>query len=118
MGWFAVVLAVLGLAAVAVWWFFGRDARERARVARLADLHGAARCRAACDLLEELAEQDSLAIARAWQQLEPLLLPAMPDCPPDLKPRLAEALLACHAVTRHRATQKGLMDLRRGVQPD
>jgi hypothetical protein len=89
-----------------------------AELARLRTIQGAQRCERALALLAGMGARGpaaSVAIARIWPQLEPLLLEALPDCPPGLKPRLAEACAACSASCRVREVAQGLMILRNSL---
>ncbi len=76
---------------------------------------GPRRCLASAALLERLSLEDSARITEAWGQLEGPLLEALPDCPPDAKERLAEALATCAGACRHRATAQGMMSLRNSL---
>jgi len=110
-----VALLVLAIGAL-LWWNLRDRVTEWNAMARVRAVAGAARCIAAEELLAKLgAAGRSGAIARVWPELEPLLLHALPDCPPDLKPSLAEACHDCATACRVRVVAKALMDLRNSL---
>ena len=116
MGWFLVGLVAVGVAAVFVL-LLRRAPRARARqlLDQAAVQIGAPRVGTLIDCLQVLAGTSPLVLVSLWPELEGRLLAALPDCPPAEKPRLVAALEACHAITDHRQTQRGLMDLRRSL---
>ncbi len=86
------------------------------RVDRVLSTHGAFRCMAVEQALVALADRgDSAAIVVAWSRLEGPLLEALTDCPPDLKPRLADALARCSVACANRAVAQSLMVLRNSL---
>jgi hypothetical protein len=102
-------------------WLRGRaPVRLRARHVALETVLaevGSRRCLAATAALEGLAEQDSETIAETWTRLEGPLLEALPDCPPEDKPRLAEALAECAERCSRRASARSMMLLRNSLLP-
>lgn len=111
-----VILAVV-IGGGAWWWWATRSAQAMiAEASDIEDVHGAARCLRACEVLERAVDRGGRkVIERIWDRLEGPLLNAMPDCPPDVKPRLRRALEAAQERTRHRRTQQTMMDLRRSL---
>jgi hypothetical protein len=64
-------------------------------------------------MLNDLAQRgDSTRIAAVWEEIELPLLQILPDCPPDSKGPLIDALDAAALVCRNRDTAKGMMTLR------
>ena len=90
----------------------GRGASSRGTQLILST-HGAARCQAAADLLGQLHRQDD--IAACWDQIEIPLLEALPDCPPPLKPTLAETLDACASRCTKRELAKRIVTMRNAL---
>lgn len=91
----------------------GVSAGDRERVLAA---HGAARCIEAARLLRRLAERgDSGAIAATWEAIELPLLQALPDCPPDSKVELIQALDACARACRIVETARAIMTMRNSL---
>jgi hypothetical protein len=82
-------------------------------VDRMLRAYGSARCVEAVTALEYLANQGITAeIAERWQQMELPLLQALPDCPPENKVTLREALEKCSKACSHRDTARSIMTMR------
>ena len=82
----------------------------------LLSAHGAARCIEAARVLRRLAERgDSAAIVIAWEAIELPLLQAIPDCPPDFKVELINALDECARACRTVETSRRLMTMRNSM---
>jgi hypothetical protein len=116
------LLAALALALGAMWWRARGLRTPRVRKGRPVPLGpvlgsaGPARCAAAANVLDALAAVgDSEQIVDAWERLEGPLLEALPDCPPPLKTRLADALAACANACANRVTAQGLMTVRNSL---
>lgn len=108
----SLAAAIAGLGAILLWRW--RRHRRGAAVSVLT-VHGAARCRAALELLHRLAGADQHEIAAAWEAIELPLLQALPDCPPAWKPALAEAIEGCAARVAKRELAKRLMTMRNAL---
>lgn len=94
----------------------GRTGTGPADLDRVLATRGAARCIAATLLLEALARRgDQDAIVRTWERLELPLLEALPDCPPDYKRPLVDALDGCVRVCQVVAVSRSMMDLRNSL---
>ena len=77
---------------------------------------GPARCLAAIRLFQQLADRgDSAAIVAVVDTVELPLVEAIPDCPPDLKLALANAIDAAARTCRERDAAKRLMVLRNSL---
>jgi hypothetical protein len=115
------ILACLlaGVAAVGlVLWLRRRLARgaSPAEVGRVLSAHGPGRCVEAARLLRRLAAHgDSTDLARVWDAIELPLLHAIPDCPPDYKVELIDALDACARSCRVVETAKRLVTMRNSL---
>jgi hypothetical protein len=69
------------------------EAAIRGLLRRALDSHGAGRCVAAIAVLRHLRDLGAAeTVAGAWDALELPLLDALPDCPPEYKAPLREAL--------------------------
>jgi hypothetical protein len=89
---------------------------SRTAVQRVLGAVGPARCLAAIRVLGELKnEADQRATAAVWDAIELPLLQALPDCPPDAKPMLMNALDALAKATANRELAKRVMTLRNGL---
>jgi hypothetical protein len=111
----ALIVVVLG---ILVWLIVrGRSSKaEIDAVRRVLAAHGPARCSAATSLLADLARRGAQEpIAAAWEQIELPLLKAVPDCPPDLKGPLIEALEGCARCCPRRELARRLIDLRNSL---
>lgn len=88
----------------------------RGQLGRVLTAHGPARCIAAAHYLDQLAKrEDSAAITAAWARLEMPLLEALPDCPPDYKLPLINALDACARPCRVVATARAIITMRNSL---
>lgn len=77
---------------------------------------GPKRCLLAASLMQDLARRgDSDAIVAAWLAIELPLLQALPDCPPDAKHGLMNALTDCASVCRVVDVSRSLMTLRNAL---
>ena len=85
-------------------------------VRRVLSAVGPARCLAAVQAVNQLArEADQAVTLQAWNAIELPLLQALPDCPPNAKPALMNALDALAKVTSNRELAKRMMTLRNGL---
>lgn len=93
-----------------------RDLIRHPDVRKALSAHGAARCVAATHALDELGRKgDSERIAAAWSLLEMPLLETLPDCPPDYKVPLINALDACARVCRVVDTSRAMVTMRNSL---
>ncbi len=77
---------------------------------------GPARCLAAVRVINDLKNEANLrATVAVWDAIELPLLQALPDCPPDAKPLLMNALDALAKATANRELAKRVMTLRNGL---
>ena len=77
---------------------------------------GPRRCQVATAALGDLARSaNSATISACWEELEGPLLAALPDCPPEHKPALAEALTECAQACANRHTAQSMMELRNSL---
>jgi hypothetical protein len=114
-----LAVGILCTAALIVWLrrrgsggSFGRSVN----LANIRSTHGAARCLAVTHLLSDLGRRgDSTRIANAWNDLEMPLLEALPDCPPDAKTALIDALDACAKACRVVACRHSIMTIRNSL---
>ena len=111
------VLAVAVGTALVVWLRQrGRPGASRGDLERLLTTHGAARCVESARLLRRLTERsDSAAIAQAWEAIELPLLQAVPDCPPDYKVELINALDGCARACRVVEVSRRIMTMRNAL---
>ena len=85
-------------------------------VADIALLEASHGCMAAVAYFTAIVEAGAEAqLVTEWPRAEVALLRSLADCPPDLQPVLADVLQRAHALTEHRATQRGVMEVRRAV---
>lgn len=85
-------------------------------VEQVLQAQGAARCVAGARLFQDLARRgDQDAIERAWEAVELPLLQALPDCPPDYKLELVNALDACARACTRRDLAKRIMSMRNSM---
>ena len=114
-----LICLIAGLAGAGVVLWLRRRARpgaSRADLERLLSTHGAARCVEAARLLRRLTERgDSAAIAQAWETIELPLLQAIPDCPPDYKVELINALDASARACRVVESARRIMTMRNAL---
>ena len=103
-------------ATLLVLWLRGRRRGPPAAIEPVLQAQGAARCVAGARLLQELARAaDQDALERAWEAVEMPLLAALPDCPPDYKIELINALDAAARACTRRDVAKRLMAMRNGL---
>jgi hypothetical protein len=109
-----VVVAVLTVLAVML--AKGRLGRRdwTARCEEVLTSHGAARCVIAARLLRDLTARSGRELADAWTRIEMPLLQALPDCPPDWKVELINALDAA-AKAAPRDTARAIMTMRNSL---
>lgn len=89
---------------------------SRSAVQKVLGAVGPARCLAAVRVISELKDEaDQRATAAVWDAIELPLLQALPDCPPDAKPMLLNALDALAKATANRELAKRVMTLRNGL---
>ncbi len=85
-------------------------------VARVLAAHGPARCLEATRLLRSLAERGPVErISPTWDAIELPLLQALPDCPPDYKIELINALDAAARACRQVETARAIMTMRNSL---
>ncbi len=102
--------------ALVIWLRQRRPGASRGDLERLLAAHGSARCVEATRLLRRLAERgDSAAITLAWEAIELPLLQAVPDCPPDYKVELINALDACARSCRVVEVARRVMTMRNSL---
>jgi hypothetical protein len=116
------VLTKVLLAAVAIALVFlvmrvvRKQDRGRAAVQQVLGAVGPARCLAAIRVLNDLKDEaNQRATTAVWDAIELPLLQALPDCPPDAKPVLMNALDALAKATANRELAKRVMTLRNGL---
>ena len=109
-----MLLAVIVLIAIAGLVLRSRrgDVKARELVDTVLRANGAARCLAAIELLRHLAGAGTNEIVTDWERVELPLLQALPDCPPDQKRVLRDALETCSKQCSQRDTAKRLMTMR------
>lgn len=106
-------VAVVGLAALVLWWRAGRRRREIDRVLRSI---GSRRCAEALAMMRRLADRGSTAeIVAIWDRVELPLIEAVPDCPPLIKGELIAALDACALACRHVETARRINTVRNSM---
>ena len=112
-----LILCALILCAV-LWWKRSlwmtplHTAQARQQVSSFTQLAGPARAAAISDWLMETADKNQhRVLTNMWPQIEDHLFQVIPDCGPELKQRLAFTLRDCHAICKHRAIQRAIMDL-------
>lgn len=89
---------------------------SRGAVQKVLDAVGPARCLAAIRVINGLKDEaNQRATAAVWDAIEMPLLQALPDCPPDAKPLLMNALDALAKATANRELAKRVMTLRNGL---
>jgi len=85
-------------------------------VAGVLAVHGPTRCRAAAVLLARLSVRGSPeSIRTAFDAIELPVLQALPDCPPQTKQVLCDALDACASRVANRELAKRLVAMRNGL---
>jgi hypothetical protein len=115
------LLILLGgsLAVLAIIWLRGLLRRAGAsddRIARVLSANGAARCIEAVRLLDELVQRGAGAgLVTAWERIEMPLLQALPDCPPDYKVELINALDAAARLCPRRETSASMLTMRNSL---
>lgn len=111
-----LALAVLVLAGLFIVWLRRARINQKSAIERVLLAHGAARCVEAARTLRTLAtSHDQAAIAGIWDGIELPLLQALPDCPPDYKVELINALDACAKTCSNREVTKRIMTLRNSL---
>jgi hypothetical protein len=89
---------------------------SRGAVQKVLGAVGPARCLAAVRVINELKDEaNQRATTAVWDAIELPLLQALPDCPPDAKPMLLNALDALAKATANRELAKRVMTLRNGL---
>lgn len=77
---------------------------------------GAVRCLIATEVFQQFAERGNNAtISTLWLAVEMPLIQAIPDCPPDQKLPLANALTDAAKKVTNRAVAKRMMDVRNSL---
>ena len=111
-----LALAVLVLAGLFIAWLRRARINQKSAIERILVANGAARCVEAARTLRTLAtSNDQAAIAGIWDGIELPLLQALPDCPPDYKIELINALDACAKACSNREVTKRIMTLRNSL---
>jgi hypothetical protein len=108
--------AALVLAVMLIYWLRRPRIDQRGAIERVLAANGAARCVEAARTLRALAAgSDQGAIAGIWEGIELPLLQALPDCPPDYKVELINALDACAKACTARDLAKRIMTMRNSL---
>ena len=106
----------LVMTAVEVLWILRRRRNPRTATARILNAQGAARCVAAARFLRGWAARpDQAALVLAWDAIELPLLQALPDCPPDFKIELVDALDEAVKACTNREVAKRINTLRNSL---
>lgn len=93
-----------------------RQDLSRGAVQKVLSAVGPARCLAAVRVINDLKnDANQQATAAVWDAIELPLLQALPDCPPNAKPLLMNALDALAKATANRELAKRVMTLRNGL---
>ena len=93
-----------------------RSSMIDATVDRLKNAQGAMRCVIATQLFEQLAKRgNSQNIIDLWERVEMPILQAIPDCPPDQKTPLANAITDTAKQVANREIAKRMMTMRNGI---
>jgi hypothetical protein len=88
----------------------------RSTVQTILGAKGAVRCLIATEVFKQLAVRGSNAtISTLWEAVEMPLLQSIPDCPPDHKLPLANALTDAAKKVTNRAVAKRMMDMRNSL---
>lgn len=107
----AVLIAVLTLLRVT-----RKHGNSRNAVQKVLGAVGPARCLAAVPVVTALAKDaNQRATLAVWDAIELPLVQALPDCPPNAKPVLMNALDALANATTNRELAKRVMTLRNGL---
>ncbi len=120
MRWFVLAVLVITLVALTgllITWLrtrSGTTAAIRHGTEEVLLANGAARCVAAARLLRALTGRSG-ELPTAWDQIELPLLQALPDCPPDYKIELINALDSAAKSTGHRETSRRILTLRNSM---
>ncbi len=111
-----LALAALVLAGILIAWLRRSRINQKNAIERILTANGAARCVEAARTLRTLATgNDQAAIIGIWEGMELPLLQALPDCPPDYKVELINALDACAKACSHREVTKRIMTMRNSL---
>lgn len=112
------VLLMGGGAGLLIWWLRKRlqPGAGATAVEDVLAAQGTARCIAASRLFRGLAaRRDERAIARVWEAVELPVVQALPDCPPDYKIELINALDALANACATRELAKRIMAMRNSL---
>jgi hypothetical protein len=104
-----IFLALVFLTATALLIRWLRDAVERILLAK-----GSSCCVESARLLRTL-ESSPGQLPTAWDRIELHLLQALPDCPPDYKIELVNAIDSAARACSHRDTAKRMLTLRNSL---
>jgi hypothetical protein len=109
----AVGAIVIGMLVMRV--IKGNDTMSRT-VQTILGAKGAVRCLIATEIFQQFAERGNNAtISVLWEAVEMPLLQALPDCPPDQKLPLANALTDAAKRVTNRGVAKRMMDVRNSL---
>ena len=111
-----LAIAALVLAAILIAWLRRSRINQKSAIERILTANGAARCVEAARTLRMLATgNDQAALVGIWEGMELPLLQALPDCPPDYKVELINALDACAKACSNREVTKRIMTMRNSL---
>jgi hypothetical protein len=115
MMYLALVVALV-IAIMLVMRLAKRSTMIDSTVQRIVSAQGAMRCLLATQLFEQLAKRGNNSnIVELWEKVEMPLLQAIPDCPPDQKTPLANAITDAAKQVTNREIAKRMMTLRNGI---
>ncbi len=93
-----------------------RNGATRDRVERVLSAIGAARCIESVRLMSDLVQRGAgVELIGAWERIEMPLLQAIPDCPPDYKVELINALDAAARICPRRETSASMLTMRNSL---
>jgi flagellar biosynthesis component FlhA len=96
--------------------FSKRSQRIHDTINEFTAARGAVRCMMAREAFEQLSDSGNNAtIIPLWNALEMPLLQALPDCPPQIKEPLANALSECAKRVTNRDVAKRMMTMRNSL---
>lgn len=108
-----IVVALIGTVVVLLRRRPTIDVRDR--IERILMTRGSNRCVEAGRLLRSLADDAREELDDAWAKIELPLLEALPDCPPDYRVDLINALDAAAKAARRRETAKAISTMRNSM---
>ena len=111
-----LVAAVIIIAILATLRLVRKHESSKDAVQKLLGSVGPARCLAAIKVVTALKQEaNQRATVAVWDAIELPLVQALPDCPPNAKPLLMNALDALAKATANRELAKRVMTLRNGL---